>query len=180
MRQSRRKPAVTSAWQLALPFALVDTNVPLTANGRAAHAGIACYQTCADTLIELQQNSVILLDSQGLILEEYLKQNPHGSPRGLGDQFLVWVFDNQSNPAHCRCVPITPLPDDSVRQFEEFPDDPNLIAFDQSDKKFVATAQASGVSPPILNATDTDWKQFEMPLAYHGISIKYLCPELMN
>jgi hypothetical protein len=121
----------------------------------------------------------VLLDDAGLILDEYLKQKPHGFPQGPGDAFLVWVYDNQANSAHIRVVPVTLL-DGDQRGFAEFPDDPELLAFDNDDRKFVAVAVASGDAPSILNATDTDWWIHRDALARHGVRITFLCPQLMN
>jgi hypothetical protein len=121
----------------------------------------------------------VLLDEGGLILQEYLKQKPHGFPRGPGDAFLVWVCDNQANPAHIRGVPVTPLWD-NPRGFAEFPDDAELTKFHQKDRKFVAVALASGVAPTILNATDTDWWPYREALARHNVHVQFICPELMT
>ena len=120
-----------------------------------------------------------MLDDLGLILDEYLKQKPHGFPQGPGDAFLVWVYDNQANPAHIRSVSITPL-DDDPRGFAEFPDDADLIDFDADDRKFVAVALASDLAPMILNATDTDWWVHRKALARNSIRVKFLCPHLMK
>ena len=62
--------------------------------------------------------------------------------------------------------------------FQEFPENENLIDFDKSDRKFVAVALTHPEKPPILNAVDSDWKNFEMALNNIGITIIFLCPEL--
>jgi hypothetical protein len=59
--------------------------------------------------------------------------------------------------------------------FAEFPDDLALLAFAPSDKKFVAVALASRTNPPILNATDSDWRLFEQALQKHGVQVEQLC-----
>ena len=158
---------------------IVDTNVPLVANGAAEQASIECQLACIAELSVVQRTKVCLLDSDGAILGQYLKQKPHGYPQGPGDAFLVWVYDNQANPDRCRIVSVTPI-DDPIRLYEEFPDDVELIGFDRDEHKFVAVAIAHGDSPPILNASDTDWKIFEVPLRKHGIGVKFLCPDLMG
>ena len=72
---------------------------------------------------------------------------------------------------------INPLKDSS---FVEFPDDPELEKFDQSDRKFVAVALATPDQPPIVNAVDSDWLEFYEPLVKNGIKIQFLCPDVVT
>ena len=163
---------------MSMAFVVVDTNVALAANGDAKQADPQCVLRCLQELVATRNGRQVLLDDAGLILQEYLKQKPHGFPRGPGDAFLVWVYDNQANPVHIRVVPVTPLNGDP-RGFAEFPDDAELMAFDQDDRKFVAVALASGNAPPILNATDTDWWIHRNALVRNGVRLKFLCRHLM-
>lgn len=157
---------------------MIDTNVALTANGEAEHADTQCVLNCLQELAASKNGRYVLLDDAGMILQEYLKQKPHGFPQGPGDAFLVWVYDNQANPKFIRTVPVTPLYGDH-RGFAEFPDDPELMAFDYDDRKFVAVALASGVAPTILNATDTDWWLHRNALVRNGVQVQFLCPQMM-
>ena len=91
--------------------------------------------------------------------------------------FFLWLWQNQANPEYCRKISVTPHED---RGFEEFPDDPDLSAFDQDDRKFVAVALASGTGPNVLNASDTGWWLHQQALHQHGVEIVFLCPELMK
>lgn len=77
-----------------------------------------------------------------------------------------------------RTVAIHPI--QSGESFAEFPADANLAGFDRADRKFVAVALASGDSPPIVNATDSDWWLFREALQRHGVQVEFLCPELMQ
>lgn len=156
---------------------VLDTNVALTANGDAEQADLQCVSRCLQELTATRNERELLLDDGGLILQEYLKRKPHGFPQGPGDAFLVWVHDNQANPMHIRAVPVTPLLE--PRGFAEFPADSELASFDEDDRKFVAVALASGDTPPILNATDTDWWIHRIALARNGVCIEFLCPHLM-
>jgi hypothetical protein len=159
--------------------ALMDTNVAVVANGRAPQAGDRCMATCIETLRDLRENWRLLLDDQGLVLDEYRRNlSPSGQP-GPGDAFFKWLWSNQGNPEHCRQVAITPIRNDR-RSFEEFPDDPDLAGFDPSDRKFVAVSIASGERAPVLNAVDSDWWNYREALARHGIEVRFLCPELMK
>ena len=158
---------------------VMDTNVAVVANGKTPQAGNKCVETCINTLIKIRDHHRVLLDEQGLILDEYRRRlSPSGQP-GPGDAFFKWLWDNQGHLDHCRQIPITPLKS-GARSFEEFPDDPDLARFDAADRKFVAIAIASGERPPILNASDTDWWEHRVALNRHGIEIGFLCPELME
>lgn len=157
---------------------MLDTNVAVVANGRTPQAGDDCVEACITTLVELREHHRVLVDDRGLIFDEYRRRlSPSGQP-GLGDAFFKWLWDNQGNPDHCRQVRITPTKDG--RGFDEFPDDPALADFDPSDRKFVAVALASEGSPPILNASDTDWWNHREALSRHGVEVRFLCPELMG
>jgi hypothetical protein len=156
-------------------FCVVDTNVAVVANGRDTHAGAGCQLECVRRLRELVQHGVVVLDQLGLILGEYRKHlRPAGQP-GVGDAFLRHLFDHRYNPRKCELVEITRIPDDK-RSFDEFPNDEALAKFDPDDRKFVATARASVRDAVILNATDSDWSNFEEPLARHGVVVHQLCP----
>lgn len=156
-----------------------DTNVPVVANGLAGHASMACVEACIDRLLQSRAQDVILVDAGGLIFEEYQRYMAHRGQPGTGDAFFKWLWDNQANEGHCRRVEITSIHPDP-RGFAEFPDDPRLAAFDQSDRKFVAVSRAAASAPPIVNASDTDWWNARDVLAEHGVSIEFVCPELMD
>lgn len=159
------------------PEVVVDTNVPITANFKACHAGPECEAACIQALKQVQGELRTVLDDGGLIVQEYTKHLNHSGQPGLGDAFFKWLWENQANPQHCRSVPITVH---ANRGFAEFPDDPRLILFDRSDRKFVAVVQASGTRPDLLNATDTDWWHDRQTLKENGVNVVFLCPELMG
>jgi len=153
---------------------VVDTNVPVAANRGATQADLDCVLACIKALKDIRKTKRVLVDRLGLILREYRTNlAPTGQP-GTGDAFFRWLWDNQGNPQLCRHVVVT-CNGNPDRSFEEFPDDVELSRFDPSDRKFVAVALASRESPPILNATDSDWKDFETQLANHGVRVKFLC-----
>jgi hypothetical protein len=157
---------------------VIDTNVPIVANGHHEEASLRCIEACIDALMQARSGPV-LVDDGYLIFEEYRRHLLQAGQPGLGDAFFRWLWDNQANPACCRQITI--VPDQlGYRVFEEFPDDPELAGFDRSDRKFVAVALASEESPPILNASDTDWWEARDALARHGVYPLFLCPELMT
>ena len=155
---------------------IVDTNVPLVANGRAEQADFHCRNACIAELERIIENCRVLVDDDDQILTEYRRRlSPSGQP-GPGDAFFRWVWLNRWNESRIGRILITPNAD---RGFEEFPDNPALTSFDRDDRKFVAVACASGGSPNIVNATDTDWWEYRAILEEHGVMVRFLCPELM-
>jgi len=52
-----------------------------------------------------------------------------------------------------------------------------LAAFDPSDHKFVAAANASSNSPEILNAVDSDWWHYREILKKNKIVVRFVCPD---
>jgi hypothetical protein len=160
------------------PLVVCDTNVAVTANGDAPQAGDGCRLACIERIEAIMRYGRLALDDHGVILGEYVKQRPYGWPRSVGDLFIIWAVTNQANPLACRTVPITPLA--GPRVFWEFPDDQDLAGFDADDRVFVATSIACDEHPPILNATDTDYRDFHEPLERHGVEVSFLCPDLMT
>jgi hypothetical protein len=153
----------------------VDTNVLITANGRdTPQASLVCIQNCRRKLRAIENHeSILVLDNGFHIIKEYRhKVSDKGQP-GLGDKFLKWVLTNLMNPRCCQQVPITPLPENT---FKEFPGDPALAKFDPSDRKFVAVCLAHRDRPPICNAVDSDWQHFQQALERFGVRIEFLCP----
>lgn len=157
---------------------VVDTNVIVTANGKASHAPDDCVLASIDALSRLRERGVVALDDGGRILREYLGHASRKGQPGVGDAFVKHVCDNLYDTAYCLLVTITSRSTDE--DFVEFPDDPDLANFDWDDRKFVAVART--VNPPamIVNATDTDWWHYRDILARHCVNIDFLCPALMT
>jgi hypothetical protein len=154
---------------------VVDTNVAVVASLRSGMSP-ACALVCIQALGDIMGGGRIALDDHRLILREYMSNlSPSGQP-GVGDRFLKWVLTNQANPARCIQVTITPRADDPS-DFEEFPNDPELAAFDPSDRKFVAVAAAHPTRPPVLEASDSRWWGWKEALERHGVRVTFLCPE---
>ena len=152
---------------------VVDTNVAKVANGDTKQASLNCVTRCIDELLDIRQHRCVVLDQGGEILDEY-ERNLEFSGQSPGDEFFRWLWDNQGT--HSRRVAITV---DSDRGFREFPNDLSLVGFHRKDRKFVAVALASGTNPEILNASDKGWWNYRKPLERHGVSVNFLCPELM-
>lgn len=157
---------------------VLDTNVAIVANGQTPHAGLGCEAACVERLDKIRREEKLLLDNGRSILKEYLKSrlSLSGQP-GSGDAFFKWVWDHQGRTDLCHIVTITPC---ATREYMEFPASRELRDFDRDDRKFVAVAIASGMSPSILNATDTDWRDYRKALEKHGVQIEFVCPALMR
>ena len=159
-----------------MPHYLVDTNVPLAANG-ASDADPACVLAAVQRLLHLQQSEILVLDDGFLILSEYNHKLNHRGQPGVGDAFYRWALQNRSNPRHCAQVALPLAPDGS---FAAFPAAPELAKFDLSDRKFVAAALAHPANPPVINATDKDWHEHHAALARQGVRVEFLCPAEMT
>lgn len=157
-----------------MKYFVVDTNVAVVANGNAPQADNACIAACVDALDTVRRNRILLDDSFRILHEYVANLHPTGQP-GPGDAFLKWVFNVQADVRHCECVRITPR--DGADDFNEFPNDPDLLRFDRSDRKFVAVALASRRDPKVLNAVDSDWGDYHRALMRHGVRVEFLCPQ---
>ena len=153
---------------------VVDTNVAVVANDKTPEASPDCVITCVDSLVDIQQSGVIVLDSGSLILKEYINNLSLSGQPGVGDAFMKWVWQVQADESRCESVDITP---DANRGFAEFPDDPELVHFHDDDRKFVAVAVASLHSPEVLNAVDSDWWDHRQALERNGIRVRFICPD---
>lgn len=155
---------------------VVDTNVPVVANGRSEQASPSCVLACVESLEEIKNNSVVVLDDGMRILHEYRNKLSLSGQSGVGNAFMKWVWNIQAVNDRCERVALHERPEDD-QDFEEFPRDPALIGFHRKDRKFVAVALASRRAPTIVNAVDPDWWTHREALRKHGVRIKFLCPD---
>lgn len=159
---------------------IVDTNVAVVANQRNTTAGPQCIITCAHRLRAITRKHILVLDEEWHILNEYRQHLRSEGQPGVGDAFFKWVLTNQADPTRCEQVRIALRPErEDEADFVEFPNDPRLARFDRSDRKFVAVACTHPEHPPILNAVDTDWREYADVLAEYQVTIEFLCPEEM-
>lgn len=151
---------------------VIDTNVLLVASGKANHVTDGCVDNATKFLIGVKQSkSMTHLDSAGEILSEYLKKNQPFKNRKPGDEFLRYLINSSGDQ---RLVNRVELEKDETSNYLNFPSDPALTGFDEDDKKFIAVAIASNVDPEIVDAADSDWRDFEEALQRH-ITLKFLC-----
>jgi hypothetical protein len=156
---------------------IVDTNVPLVANGES-DSSPDCQERCVDALLRITGGHVrIAVDDAGLIVEEY-GNKLSASTQGVGSQFLLWVYQHQWDPERAERVPITrDEGSEDECDFAEFPRSPALGSFDRSDRKFVAVAAAHPNKPPILEAADAKWIGWAPALADAGVTVEFLCED---
>ena len=73
---------------------VVDTNVPIVANGRETDASLDCRLAAVEFLNVLCARGKTILDLAGEIQEEYHRYlHPRGQP-GVGDQFYRMVLNS--------------------------------------------------------------------------------------
>jgi hypothetical protein len=158
---------------------VVDTNVLRVASKKAEQASANCVLNCINVIIQIkEQKFKLVLDDLGEILDEYgkrLKEEPFSA---WGKNFYIWLKKNQYT--YCEFVPIKPI--ENENNYEEFPQDPDLVGFDNDDRKFVAVALKyaevyATEPPPIFNAVDSDWADYDVVWKKYNIEIRYLCPE---
>lgn len=155
---------------------VVDTNVPVVANGASPQADARCVVRCAEAVLSIVRGeSQLVLDDGDAIFREYLDNLHLAGQPGIGDRFLKWVFDHRFQPNRCLLIRVSEACQPGTRRFREFPSDPDLEGFDPSDQKFVAVAIASACDPPVLNAVDSDWWEYERILARHGVRVVFVC-----
>ena len=155
---------------------VVDTNVPVVANGRSEQADPNCVIACINALCDVRATGIIVLDDAMQILHEYMTNLSMSGQPGAGDLFMKWVWSIQADQERCEQVRLTPHHLDP-NEFEVFPDDGDLAGFDRSDRKFVVAALTSRKKPVVLNAVDSDWAHHYAALTRNGVQIDFLCPQ---
>jgi hypothetical protein len=158
-------------------WCLVDTNIPALANGTSDEELFDISDDCIDILMSLKKQGGLVLDEGDRIFDEYRANLRLSGQPGVGDQFMKWVHDHRWNEQHCRRIPIT-CTDESNQIFEEFPEHPQLVEFDVSDRKFVAVANADSTNPPIMQAVGYKWWGWKSALKEVGIEVMFLDPAL--
>lgn len=148
---------------------VVDTNVPIVANGRDTIVDEPCQLSCVTKIQEIQSCGTVVLDDRNLILDEYANRLSFSGEPGVGDAFFKYIFDHSYSGTRVLRVSVTPTSDDQ-RGFEELPKND----LDRSDRKFLAVALVS--EAPILNATDRDWHEQRSLLERLSVTVEQLCP----
>jgi hypothetical protein len=160
---------------------LVDTNVPKTANlaldpVKVPHQLTGCVLSCVEAVEHVIKKGGLVIDAGDEIFNEYRQQLSMKGQPGVGDRFMKWVHDNRWSLPDSDRVTITKIGE----SYDQFPAHDGLNDFDNSDRKFVAAANAHPTKPPILQATDSKWWGWKEPLAEVGITVHFLCPEYVE
>ena len=154
---------------------IVDTNVPVVANGQSPQASPNCVDTCINRLEGIiRGEKKLVLDDRWIILSEYIRNLRSSGEPGASDRFLLWILMNKDE--QCDLVSIMSV-DGSENEFEEFPDDPALNDFDPADRKFIAVACAHPEKPPILQAVDSQWLDFRNAFRRNGVTVEFICED---
>lgn len=156
---------------------ILDTNVPKTANLAVVADGVTsenakCVLSCVELIdkITSSKGSGLVLDSMDEIFDEYRGQLNLGGSPGQGDVFMKWLHDNRWNFPETDRVNITKNND----TYSEFPQHPELVNFDISDRKFVATSNAHPGKPCIYQAADSKWWGWKDALLEVNIKVCFM------
>ena len=155
---------------------VVDTNVPMTANGANLDASLQCVAASAKALQTLMTSGHIFIDGGGRIVAEYRHNLSAKGQPGPGDAFLKWVLTHEWGGQWVTRVPIIPKEGDD-EDFKELPSPPKGVRYDPSDRKFLAVSAAHPKHPPILQALDSKWWGWRDALAQAGISVHFVCEQ---
>ncbi len=148
---------------------VVDTNVPVIANGRNTNASITCRLAAIAFLNKLTLRGRTILDLGGEIQNEYHRYlYPQGQP-GVGDRFYQIIL----NSAPSRVERIDLPKDPSSGEFCDFPVDPALASFHRSDRKFAAAARKCSI--PVAISIDKGWLDHNSALSANGIIVQFIC-----
>jgi hypothetical protein len=159
---------------------VIDTNVLMVANENFPPEQVSEDDviSCIGRLEAIQNGSAkerVVLDDGDRLLDEYNHTLNSSQQPSTGHAFLQWLFRAGWDPTFCDRVEIN-CENESEQVFTEFPEHAGLANFDVADRKFVATANAHTSKPPILQAVDAKWKNWEPALNECGIRIEWLCP----
>jgi hypothetical protein len=147
---------------------VIDTNVPIVANGRDETVQVDCRLAAVELLIKAVESGKVFLDSAGEIQEEYRRYlDPRGQP-GVGDRFYLAVIN--SHPDKVARVDVRKRADG---EFEDLPQAIIDAGFDTSDRKFAAVARKANAR--VHNAVDSDWVEKRAVIEANGIEIVFLC-----
>lgn len=149
---------------------IIDTNVAVVANRQNANVAEACVEACIVFLIAARTDHVVLLDSGDEIRAEYARALQQRRPYELGALFLIHLYQQHYNPARVRVVDLDKTEDG---EFVDFPNVPELAAFDPSDRKFAALARRTETA--VTNAIDSDWVECLEALNENDIDVDFLC-----
>ncbi len=152
---------------------VVDTNVPIVANGVPDPANprppsLACREAAVEFLRAVLREGQILVDADGEVEAEYRRYlSPRGQP-GVGDRFYLEIINSAP-----RRIERTELPKRLDGEYADLPQAVIDAGFDVSDRKFAALAKRTRAT--IANAVDSDWLHHRAVLQREGIRLHFVC-----
>lgn len=155
---------------------VIDTNVMTTANGANDAAPRSCVTASARALQAVMAAGHVFIDDAGDIVAEYRANLSAKGQPGPGDAFFRWLLTNEWGGRRVTRVPITRRQGDET-DFVELPPPPKGVAYDPSDRKFLAVSAAHPEHPPVLQSFDSKWWGWQEALKIAGVRIHFLCEE---
>ncbi|UPH71732.1 hypothetical protein LGT41_0002625 [Abyssibius alkaniclasticus] len=151
-----------------MPKYVIDTNVPIVANGDDVGISATCRLAAVELLLNAIENGKVFLDSEGAIQAEYRRYlQPRGQP-GVGDRFYLEVIN--SHPDKVVRLDLPKRPDG---EYQDLPQPIIDSGFDPSDRVFAALASKARTG--VYNAVDSDWLEKRAVIEANGIPINFLC-----
>ena len=152
---------------------MIDTNVWCMPDGEhTTEDAIACAETCRVWLNHLYHGEQqIVVDDGYVILGEYRDNLRKGR--------FAWRLLNELEKAQKYRFTFVSIQVDR-NGIAVLPLAGGLEGIHKNDRKFVAVALARDPHPPIVNATDNDWRQHAPAFAALGIYIEELCPDFLK
>jgi len=155
---------------------VVDTNVAKTANlatqpDPSSDVPNECVMACIEAIEHVIKKKGLVIDAGDEIFDEYRQQLSMSGQPGMGDSFMKWVHDHRWSLPDSQRVEIIK----NDESYNEFPAHDELNNFDNSDRKFVAVANAHSDKPTILQATDSKWWGWKDALSECGIAVQFMC-----
>jgi len=135
-----------------------------------------CVRACIFAIRQVMITDGLVLDADDEIFKKYIRHLALSGQPGPGDEFIQWVHNHSYDFHNVERVEITK----NGETYNEFPSHEGLKAFDISDRKFVAVANAHPEKPPILQATDSKWWGWKDALAEVGVTVDFVCRDYIE
>jgi hypothetical protein len=148
---------------------VVDTNVPIVANGGNERVSSQCRLCTIEFLEEMMHSGTLVVDFEGLVEKEYFDNLRFGYP-GVGNRFIQHFFATAANR-----IERLPLGEQTEQGFDDLNFRGALKNFDKSDRKFATLAHIRRC--PVYVSVDTDWAISKDALTAAGVEVNFLCGE---